>query len=82
MKHFHFHVNVHCTIPNLSLSCPCIQRIFLHHPKNENLVKNDLMIRLSELPFWIDEAGSFDEIHSNNCTFDYWTEESQFMNVA
>ena len=31
MKHFHFHVNVHCTIPNLSLSCPCIQRIFLHH---------------------------------------------------
>ena len=27
MKHFHFHVNVHYTISNLYISCPCIQRI-------------------------------------------------------
>ena len=47
------------------------------NPLLEEIVKNDLMIRLNELPFWIDESGSFDEIQANNCTFDYWTEDSQ-----
>jgi hypothetical protein len=47
------------------------------NPLLERIVKNDLMIRLTDLPFWIDESGSFEGNPTKNCSFDYWSEDNQ-----
>ena len=39
------------------------------------VIKNDLLIRLTDLPYWIDESGAFDPLDS--CSYDYWTEDDQ-----
>ena len=45
------------------------------NPMLDPVIKNDLLIRLTDLPYWIDESGSFDPLDS--CSYDYWTEDDQ-----
>jgi len=36
-------------------------------------------MRLTDLPFWIDEQGAFEDSQNPNCLYNYWMEDDQLV---